>query len=991
MADLSQCPKPALAAGDELHGFKIRKVSPLPELRATAYEAVHHKTGAKVLHLHCDDAENLYAITFRTPPADSTGVAHILEHSVLAGSKNYPVKDAFNHLSRSSLNTFINAFTAPDFTCYPICSQVRADFYNLASVYTDLVLRPRLERNTFLREGHHLELNEKGDLAITGIVYNEMKGAYSTPERISHSATLQGLFPDTPYGVESGGRPDCIPDLTYENFCSFHKQYYSPSNARFFLYGNIPTRDHLEFLAGQLRDFDPVDVDSSVKDQPRWSAPRNVTRPFPVGAEDSLEKKSTVNVAWLTAPASDLKERLTLEILEQALMGNAAAPLRKAMIDSGLGEDLSPASGLITWYKELPFIVGLRGTDPAEAEQIERLALTTLEKIAAEGISHGLLEAAFHQVEFGGLEITRSPYPFSITLLFRGLNTWLHDNDPLIPLSFGAHISALRGKWEADPDHFRKAVKRWLVDNPHRLRAMAEPSRSLASEQEEKLNRELAERKGKMTAGELEKIREAAEALLEDQRVEDSPEALATLPRLRVEDIPKKVETIPTVERSINGIRVLEHHLFSNSIVYLDVVFDISDIPEDLQIYLPLLGAASTGMGAAGMNYETFATRKALVTGGVTADCLAGTRLGDQTPVESFVLRAKALERNIPAMVDIIRDILISGDLEDAARLKDIVSQERNQLRAAVAPQGHIFSWRTAAAGLSREGRRDEQWHGAVQLRHLGGLVQSYDEQKGDIREKLSRLRKWVFQSNRMMINLTGDGSCLAAVSKAVDAMIAAMPAGDRAGDAAGPAMSPQLKPARPGVAIPGEVCYVSRVIDVPRYTDKTAPALWVLASHLRTGFLYKKIRVEGGAYGGLSVYDPLKGQFVMLSYRDPNLEKTIDVYDASIKAFLEEDMTPESLSTTIIGAIGRLDRPMDPAAKGMEALLRLQLGLGDADRQSFRDNVLRTDLETLRGGAVQCLVEGMKTAPEAVYAPRERIEEANRSLSRPFEIMTIE
>jgi len=982
------CPPATLAAGQEHAGFRITRVTAVPEIRATAYEARHLATGARFLHLHCDDRENLYAIIFRTPPPDSTGVAHILEHSVLAGSQRFPVKDAYNELVKSTLNTFINAFTAPDFTCYPVCSQVRADFYNLARVYTDLTLRPLLKRQTFMREGHHLELTEEGALAISGIVYNEMKGAFSTPERVSYSSTLQGLFPDTPYGVESGGLPEAIPTLTHEAFCEFHRRYYSPSNACLFLYGDLPTRDHLEFLAQQLEGFAAIEIDSRVPLQPRWTAPRDLSAEFPVGEGDPIERRATVNVAWLTAEAHDLAERLALEVLHEALIGNAAAPLRRALIDSGLGEDLSPITGLVTWYKQLPFVVGLRGTDAAQAEAIEQLTLQTLARICREGIPRDLLEGAFHQVEFKGLEVTRAPLPFPLTLLFRALSTWLHELDPLVPLTFPTLIASLRERWAADPQLFEGTIRRWMLENPHRLRAVVAPSRTLAGEREQALAAELTSRRQAMSEAELAEIRETSEALTREQRTPDPPEALATLPRLQVAEIPREVETIPAVEAAIDDVPVWEHDLFSNGIAYLDLAFDVSDVPEALQPYLPLLGAAATGMGAAGMGYAAFAARKALALGGLAADLDAGERLADGSAVQRFVLRARALRRNIPELVAIVRDILTAGDLDDHGRLKDILAEERNSLRASIAPNGHAIARLTAASRLSLSSWRNEQWFGVSQVRFLNGQSGAFGEQGTELRARLAELRRLVLTRGRLLLNLTGDTACVLELREALRGLVAALPVGGallRAPSAAPAPGAPR------GVAIPGEVCYVARVLPVPRHNAPEAPALWVLSNYLRTGHLYKKIRVEGGAYGGLCLYDTLRGTLAMMSYRDPNLERTLEVYDAAVDAFLAERLEPDAMRTAIVGAVGRLDRPMDPAEKGYEAMRRRLLGLTDDDRRRFRAGVLATTAEQLRACADGVLRRAMASAPQAVLAKRERIEEANRTLPQAFVVETIE
>ena len=414
-------PAPSMQTGDEFKGFKVLRVEPIPAVRLTAYEIEHVKTGAKVLHLHSFDRENLYAIGFRTPPADSTGLPHILEHSVLAGSEKYPLKDAFKELMRASMQTFINAFTYPDKTLYPVASQIKTDFYNLARVYTDLVLRPRLLRETFMQEGHHLELETPGDtssdLIISGIVYNEMKGAYSSPDTLMFKTIQENLYPDTVYALDSGGDPEVIPSLTYEQFREFHRKYYSPSNARFFLYGDIPTGEHLDFLAEMLDGFERVDVDSAIAGQPRFTAPRSVTAAYPLDEGEAPQGKTLVNVAWLLAENLDFETSLMLKILSSLLVGGPASPLRKALIDSGLGEDMSPATGLETDLRQLMFCAGLRNTKSADIEKIEKLIDDTLADVITDGFDPALVEGILHQIEFHGKEISRGAYPYGIVLM----------------------------------------------------------------------------------------------------------------------------------------------------------------------------------------------------------------------------------------------------------------------------------------------------------------------------------------------------------------------------------------------------------------------------------------------------------------------------------------------------------------------------------------------------------------------------------------------
>ena len=628
MINQSTFPQPTLKTGDILHGFKVLRVQIFADLRVTAYEIEHDKTGAKVLHLHSFDRENLYAIGFRTPPADSTGLPHILEHSVLAGSEKYPLKDVFKELMRSTLQTFINAFTYPDKTIYPAASQIKADFYNLARVYTDLVLKPRLLKETLSQEGHHLELATPGDLEspliISGIVYNEMKGAYSSPDSLMFKVIQENLYPDSVYAFDSGGDPDVIPTLTYEKFKKFHRTYYSPTNARFFLYGNIPTAEHLQFLEGELAGFNRVKVDSAIHSQPRLTKPRSVRGKYPVGKDESLDHKAMVNIAWMLTENCDYETALFLEIISGLLVGSAASPLRKALINSGLGEDLTPTSGMESDLKQLLFCAGLRNTKNADVKKIEKLIFDTLRNIVAYGFDSELIEGILHQVEFHGKEIVRGSYPYGISLMGHVFQTWLYDGDPLIGLDFPKTIEDIRKRWTADPQIFQKMTKEWLVDNPHRLLAVMEPDPDFSSKKDKIFQKKMKKLKSSLTKEELTKIDVQARKLKAYQSEADTPEAAAMLPKLKLEDIPRAIETIPTQKSTLETVQTLTHDLFTNGIAYVDLVFDLGHIPEELQPYLPLLGKMTTGMGAAGFSYEEMAKRIALKMGGFGYDLSAG-------------------------------------------------------------------------------------------------------------------------------------------------------------------------------------------------------------------------------------------------------------------------------------------------------------------------------------------------------------------------------
>jgi len=985
-----ECPVPMLAAGDKLHGFQVLRVEQIPEIRITAYEIEHDKTGAKVLHLHCDDRENLYSIGFRTPAPDSTGVPHILEHSVLAGSERYPLKDVFNELMRGTLQTFINAFTYPDKTIYPVASQVWADFFNLARVYTDLALRPRLLKETFLQEGHHLEFSNPEDtgseLTISGIVYNEMKGAYSSPESLMYKTIQEHLYPDTTYSFDSGGNPGNIPLLTYEQFKAFHRAYYSPTNARFFLYGDIPPADHLAFLAEMLAGFDRAAVDSTIRSQARWQQPSSIRSTYPIGNEDKPAGKTVVNTAWMMAENTDYETALLLQITSGMLVGSAAGPLRKALIDSGLGEDLSPITGVENDLKQIAFVVGLRGTDPEKAQRIEELTIDTLTNISKSGFDRELIEGTLHQVEFHGKEIVRSAYPYGIVLMGRAYHTWLYDGDPLEGLNFTRLIEEIRKKWEVGPELFQEIVRKWFLDNPHRLLSVMEPSQTYQAEQEEAFKKKMAQLKSSLSAKELEKIQQDAYTLKKYQAEPDLPEAAARLPKLSISDISREIEIIPTVKSAIENAPAMMHDIFTNGIAYLDLAFDVSDLPEDLQPYLPLLGKLITNMGAAGLDYEEMAKRIVLKTGGISCLLSSGLSVDGKKNWQRMIFRIKALHRNVKDAINIIADILTSADMSNESRMRELIAEKRNDLQAAVVPSGHVFARRSAGSALSVPAYRDEQWHGRTQLKIVNRIADQFNEIRGDLLSKLTVLQNRVFKRGRLYINLTADSEGISLLSESTAELVRRL-SGD--GDIGSPG-TPALSPIHAGIVIPAQVSYVAKALSAPAYADPLSPSLHVLARQLSTGYLYKHIRVQGGAYGGMSQYDMMSGTFALLSYRDPNIVNTLNVYRDAADFVSRNKISREDLEKTIIGTIGSLDKPMDPSSRGYIAMIRDFTGITDDDRLKFRNNILGMTPEILLEDAFRYFTSAADSAVVAVYASQDSLEKANKLLEPKLAVETL-
>lgn len=988
MTKKNNCPLPTMAAGDQLHGFKVLRVEQIEDIRVTAYEMEHENTGAKVLHLHCDDRENLYAIGFRTPPTDSTGVPHILEHSVLAGSEKFPLKDAFNELHKGTLQTFINAFTYPDKTIYPVASQVRNDFFNLARVYTDLVLRPRLLKESFYQEGHHLEFadpdNPESELTISGIVYNEMKGAYSSPDTLMFKAIQESLFPDNTYAHDSGGDPEAIPGLTYEQFKTFHHTYYSPSNARIFLYGDITTADHLQFLAEMLSGFGKTRVDSFIVSQKMREKPVYLRGAYPLGKEETATRKTTVNCAWMLAENTDIETALLLKIACSMLVGSSAGPLRKALIDSHLGEDLSPVTGLEADFKQMVFAVGLRGTDPDQAPLIEALIMETLQKIYENGFDRELVEGTIHQVEFHGKEILRTSLPYGIILMGGAYHTWLYDGDPLVGLNFPLAIRQVRNRWAENPTIFQEMIKSWLLDNRHRVLSILEPSSTLIEARETVFRQKMTDLKASLSPQELEKIRTDATDLHRFQTEPDTPEAAATLPRLKISELSREIDKIPTEKSLLHGLPVLRHDIFTNGIAYLDMAFDVSDVPEDLHLYLPILGKLTTNMGAAGLDYEAMAKRIALKAGGLSCHLAASNNADGNGHWQKMIFQVKALYRNVDEAVKILADIFTAGDLSQRDRMYDLIAERKNSLHASIVPAGHIFAGRTAAAALSLPAYRDEQWHGRTQLRFMNRIVGAGKDGHNDLSEKLDRLRKMVFRPERLTLNMTADQEGLAILSQATATLLEQLPVKGECGapPAPYPAALPYLVPIHLGIAIPTEVSYVAKAFKAPGYADPMAASLLVAAKLLSNGYLYKHIRVQGGAYGGMCQYDPSSGLFAFLSYRDPHIVETLQVY-CDAQAFMTSGRTTrEELEKAIIGTIGALDRPMDPSTRGYVAMIRYFTGLDEEVRSNLRRKILAMGEDRLGDDMASFLEAATASSVVAVYGEENRLRQANTALA---------
>jgi presequence protease len=985
----SEIPQPAHKPGDELHGFEITGVTPIPDIKALAYEARHLRTGAEVLHVHCHDEENLFSVGFRTPPPNSTGVAHILEHCVLAGSEKFPVKDAFNELGKRTLNTFLNAMTWPDRTVYPTCSAVKADYFNLATVYADLVFKPLITVDTFRREGHHLELEEPGNpespLKISGVVFNEMKGVYGSPDSFVGRMLHRLLLPDTPYAVDSGGDPAVIPDLTYDDFVGFHRKFYSPSNARILLYGDIRLEENLDFLEGVLAPFERVVVDSQLARQEPWTTPASHALTYPVGTDEPLEKKTFHALAWLLDDASDVRATLLAELAMFALAGSAAGPVRKALIDSGLGTDIYPGWSYDSSMRQSMAVLGLRGSEVEHAGAIQSLILETLEKVADDGIDPELVQASFHHLAFHAREIKP---PFPLMVLYRVAPPWYFGGDPKDGLLFGEALEALRSRIDGDPDLISNWIRERLLANTHRLALTASPSRTLQQEWKDAEVARLAALRATMSAAEIAAVDAAASKLKSDQEVPDSPEALDTLPSLALQDIPRKVRCIPTEHAAVGGARALRHEVFSNGVGYVGLSFDSHDLSDDEAILLPLLGKITLGCGAGGLDYEGMAKRVARTTGGVGSGTSTGHSLATGARYENFSIDGRALAASSGELCSILGDFLLTSDLTDLKRVGDLVPEAASRLKSRLIPSGHSFAYQRAAAVLDPAMWRQEQWGGTTQARFLGGWAARIAEEAGALTERLAALQKKLFTRNRLLVSVAGDADVLGALEAPLAALVASLPEGSAVG--ADRARVPDLA-RNAGVTIGGAVNYVAQVVPVPRLSDPSAPALELLSNVVANELLYAKLRVQGGAYGGFAFYVGTSGMMPFVSYRDPHLTETLDVYGSVVDFVKSDAFTDELVDGCRIGAIGRFDRILSPSQMLDTGRRRHRLALTDDARMGFREGLFDVTAQQIRELALPHLEAGFKDAPQGVLASREALEAANEALASPLTIESVE
>jgi Zn-dependent M16 (insulinase) family peptidase len=922
-----------------IHGFEQLREALVPEINSKAILYRHVKTGAQLLSLINDDENKVFGIAFVTPPSDSTGLPHILEHSVLCGSRKYPVKEPFIELAKGSLNTFLNAMTYPDRTIYPVASQNVKDLYNLIDVYLDAVFYPRITRWTLMQEGWHYELEAPDQpLRYKGVVFNEMKGAYSSPDQVLGRTIQHTLFPDTVYGFDSGGDPEAIPNLTYEQFKQFHETYYHPSNARIVFYGNDDPEERLRYLDSWLSAFDRREIHVNIPLQPRWDAPRRIIESYDASEEE--KPRGMVSINWLLTDEDDPELNLALHILAHILVGTPASPLRKALIDSGLGENLT-SSGFDDELRQSIFSVGLKGMNPDDADKLEQLVFDTLRELAERGIDPDQVEASVNTLEFRLRENNFGSFPRGIVFMTEALRTWIYGGDPIAALSFEQPLTAIKARLANNEPLFSNLIRRYLIDNPHRTTVILKPDPHLRERLEEKERARLDQARARMSQDDLLRIAEETKTLEAMQLAPDPPEALATIPTLKLEDLDKQNKPIPIEVQALAGgdATLLYHDLFTSGVVYLDLAFDMRAIPPEDVPYVALMGRALLQMGTEKEDFVRLLQRIGRKTGGISASPFSTLTREQRDLVRRFFLRAKSTTAQFEDLLDILRDVLGTARLDNRERFRQIVLENKASLESSLVPGGHAFVNTRLRAAFSPSEWAAEQMSGISQLYFLRALAERVERDWPSVLERLVAIRDRLVSRQGLVVNVTVDAARWAQLQPKLEAFVCELPVRSTM-----PADWPTgATNGHEGLAIPAQVNYVGKGADVYALGHQLSGAWLPVQNYLRTSYLWERVRMQGGAYGSFCGLDLRTGAFTFVSYRDPNLLDTLQVYDDAAAFLRQHPPSQDEVTRTIIGVIGEMDDYMLPDAKGFVSMVRYLAGDTDEARQKLRDEVLST------------------------------------------------
>ena len=933
----------------DLTAYEVIQKEDLSDIKSQGFLLKHKKSGARILLMENDDENKVFYIGFRTPPSDSTGVPHIMEHSVLCGSRDFPVKDPFVELVKGSLNTFLNAMTYPDKTVYPVASCNDKDFQNLMHVYMDAVFYPNIYQHDeiFRQEGWSYKLDQPdGELTVSGVVYNEMKGAFSSPEGVLDRVILNTLFPDTSYANESGGDPDVIPELTYEQFLDFHRKYYHPSNSYIYLYGDMDMEEKLRWLDEKyLSDFDTAEVDSEIQYQEPFSEMREVVKEYSITSGESVEDKTYLS--WNKAIGTSLDEKLYLafQILDYALLSAPGAPLKKALVDAGIGKDImgSYDNGV---YQPL-FSVIAKNANVEQKEEFIRVIEDTLRGIAENGMDKKALRAGINYYEFRFREADFGNYPRGLMYGLQLYDSWLYDETkPFIHMQAIPTFEFLKS--QVDTGYFEGLIRNYLLENTHGAVVIIRPEQGRTARMDRELAEKLQAYKESLSPEEVQKLVDDTHELEQYQEEESSPEDLAKIPVLKREDISREIAPIYNDEMEIGGVKLVHHNVETNGIGYVTMMFDLSGIREELLPYVGILQSVLGIIDTTNYEYGELFNEINIHTGGIGTSLELYT---DVTKVKekefraTFEMRGKALYPKMDVLFSMMREILMESRLDDEKRLKEILAMLKSRLLASFLSSGHTTAALRALSYTSPMSKFKDDTDGIGFYEAVKVIEEDFDGQKETLIRNLKEIVRRIFRADNLMLSYTSSEEGLEPMTKAFAAVKDSLYTG---GEMTDEACVLHCRKRNEGFKTSSKVQYVARVGNFIDGGQKYSGTLQILKVILGYDYLWQNIRVKGGAYGCMSNFNRI-GDAYLISYRDPNLERTMEVYEGVVDYLKNFNVSDRDMNKFIIGTMSSLDRPMNPAAKGARSMNLYMNRVSEEMIRSERGQILDAQQDDIR------------------------------------------
>lgn len=930
----------------DLAEYEILDEHRVEDVQSDGFILRHKKSGARIAILSNNDDNKVFYIGFRTPPEDETGVPHIIEHTTLCGSKKFPVKDPFIELAKGSLNTFLNAMTYPDKTVYPVASCNDQDFKNLMDVYLDAVFNPNITKyeEIFKQEGWHYELTGKDDeLKINGVVYNEMKGAYSSPDEVLSSQIYRSLFPDNTYSKDSGGNPEYIPKLTYEAYLDFYHKYYHPSNSYIYLYGDMDVVERLEWLDKEyLSLYDYKKVNSEINKQPAFDEIKNVETQYSITMDDSQENKTYLSYNRVVGDSLDEMLYQAFDVLDYALVSSPGAPVKQALIDAGIGDDVYGSYDAGILQPVFSFVA--KNANASQADEFESIIENTLKEVVKTGINKEALLAGINSSEFKFREADFGQFPKGLLFGLNCLDSWLFDDmKPFIHLECLGTFAKLRKA--VDTDYFEKLIQEYLLDNTHGSSVTVKPKRGLGNEREEALAKELSDYKASLSDEEIKKLIEDTEHLKKYQEEPSSDEDLRKLPMLTRADMKKNAMPFSNIEDELLDVKVVRHDIESNGIDYISFLFDAGDFAQSELGYLGFFTNALGLVSTEKYNYTDLANATNIYTGGISTGTASHPDIKDRNNfVFKFEVKLKVLEKNLDKALELMEQMLLSSDFTDTKRLGELVAQIKARLQANLSSSGHLVAAMRSMSSFSRYALYQDELKGIAFYRSICRIEKELSESPKNVSDKLAAIAKKLFARNRMLISFTGNNEAYGNAKPSLEKVIA----GFNKISAVGNQAEVHFNTAKEAFIDASQIQYVAKTGDFICEGYEYTGALRLLRIILSYDYLWINVRVKGGAYGCMNTF-LRSGESYFVSYRDPNLSDTLDVYDRIpeyIKSFSpdERDMTKY-----IIGTFSALDTPMNPEAKGSRSLSAYLEGITYEQIQKERNEILNAQPEDIR------------------------------------------